>query len=103
MALRLFARANNPMVEGHDPEIPTTYIQYLDVNNLYRWAISQPLPTGGFWWVEDCETLAERIVEQPAESPEGLILEVDLKYPQELHDTHNAYLLALERMVVQKE
>ena len=39
----------------------------------------------------------------PAESPEGYILEVDLKYPIELHDAHNVYPLAPERMVVQRE
>lgn len=33
----------------------------------------------------------------------GYILEADLSYPQELHDAHNAYALALERMKVQKE
>ena len=36
-------------------------------------------------------------------SPEGYILEVDLEYPAELHEQHNAYRLAPERMVVQKE
>ena len=43
------------------------------------------------------------IAEQPADSPEGYILEVDLEYPEDLHDAHNSYPLAPERMVVQKE
>ena len=54
-----------------------------------------------FRWEEDCESLAESIVSHPSDSPEGLILEVDLKYPRELHKAHNAYPLAPERMVVQ--
>ena len=97
------ARANNPAVEGYDPERPNSHILYLDANNLYGWAMSQPLPTGGFRWVEDCDGLVGTIKDQPADGPEGFILEVDLEYPQELHDEHNAYPLAPERMVVQKK
>ena len=83
--------------------MPSSHIMYLDANNLYGWAMSQALPTGGFGWVEDCEGLRKTITEHPANSPEGYILEVDLEYPRELHDTHNAYPLALKCMVVQKE
>ena len=50
----------------------------------------------------ECQQLAKTIAEQPADSQEG-ILEVDLEYPTELHKAHNAYPLAPERMVVQKE
>ncbi|KAK3796762.1 hypothetical protein RRG08_045769 [Elysia crispata] len=103
MVSKRHARANNPAVEGYDSEKPNSHILYLDANNLYGWAMSQPLPTGGFRWVEDCTALAGTIQDQPADGPEGFILEVDLEYPQELHDRHNAYPLAPERMVVQKE
>ena len=48
-----WAEANNPyMGSKHDESKPTRYLQYLDANNLYGWAMSQPLPTGGFRWVE---------------------------------------------------
>ncbi|KAK3765304.1 hypothetical protein RRG08_027310 [Elysia crispata] len=103
MVSKRHARANNPAVEGYNPERPNSHILYLDANNLYGWAMSQPLPTGGFRWVEDCDGLVGTIKDQPADGPEGFILEVDLEYPQELHDEHNAYPLAPERMVVQKK
>ena len=103
MVSKRYARANNPLIEGYDSSKPNTYILYLDANNLYGYAMSQPLPTGGFQWVDDCDRLTETITEHPADSYEGYILEVDLEYPEELHNVHNAYPLAPERMVVKKE
>ena len=48
-----WAAANNPyMGSEHDPSRSTKYLQYLDANNLYGWAMSQPLPTGGFCWID---------------------------------------------------
>ena len=103
MVSKRYAKANNPMVEGYDSSKPKSHILYLDANNLYGWAMSQPLPTGSFRWVDHEAGLAETIADHPADSPEGYILEVDLEYPEELHETHNAYPLAPERMVVRKE
>ena len=100
MVSKRYAKANNPMVEGYDSSKPKSHILYLDANNLYGWAMSQPLPTGSFRWVDG---LAKTIADHPADSREGYILEVDLEYPEELHETHNAYPLAPERMVVRKE
>lgn len=54
-----YAKTNNPMVEGFDRSKPPTWITYLDANNLYGWAMSQPLPTDGFEWVKDTEELEE--------------------------------------------
>ena len=103
MVSKRHAKANNPLVDGYDPEKPSSHFLYLDANNHYGWAISQPLPTGAFRWEEDCEQLAKTIVDHPADDPEGFILEVDLQYPEDLHNAHNAYPLASERMVVQKK
>ena len=47
------AKANNPyMGSEYTPREPTRYLQYLDANNLYGWGMSQPLPTGGFKWID---------------------------------------------------
>ena len=43
-----YAEANNKYTVNYDSTKPSTYIQYLDANNLYGWAMSQPLPTHGF-------------------------------------------------------
>ena len=92
----LHAIANNPQMQNYNPEQPTSYLMYLDSNNLYGWSMSQPMPTGGFQWVE----FTEKLLETPADATNGYILEVDLDYPTSLHRQHNDYPLAPEKMKV---
>ena len=88
-----WAAANNPPYMGseYDPSHLTKYLQYPDANNLYGWAMSQPLPTGGFHWVEVDESKGFKyIVDELAKRKDhGYLLEVDVAYPKELHDYHN--------------
>jgi len=70
---------------------------YLDANHLYGWAMSQPLPKGDFQWIDPEEV---ELFNYHAESEKGVILEVDLEYPEELHDLHNDYPLAPEKMCI---
>ena len=104
MISKRFARANNKyMGKLYDPTHPTTYILYLDANNLYGWAMSQPLPHSGFTWITEDEWKGINWRTLDEDSPVGYILEVDLQYPQELHELHNDYPLAPERVDVQFE
>ena len=103
MVSKRYAKANNPRVSGYNPAKPNTHILYLDANNLYGWAMSQALPTGGFKWVKDLQSLEKKIASTTADAKKGYILEVDLEYPHELHDAHNAYPLAPENRKVPKE
>ncbi|RLU23489.1 hypothetical protein DMN91_003694 [Ooceraea biroi] len=82
-----YARANNRHAPSYDPSEPSTYLMYYDVNNLYGWAMCQPLPSSGFRWVEDVSTLDVSAI--PSDSPTGYILERDLEYPRHLHDAHS--------------
>jgi hypothetical protein len=52
MTSKRYAKANNPLIPDFNPKDKTSYIMYLDAHNLYGWAMSQPLPTGGFEWVQ---------------------------------------------------
>ena len=99
MVSKRLAKANSPLVDGFDQEKRSSHILYLDANNFYGWAMSQPLPTDAFRWVEDRKQLAKTTADHPADDPEGFILE----YPEDLHNAHNAYPLAPERMLVQKK
>ena len=93
------ARANNPSMENYDPSQPNSFLQYLDAKNLYGWAMSQPMPTAAFQWVD----YTDQILETPAAANHGYILEVDLEYPASLHAEHNDYPLAPEQMAVTKD
>ena len=86
-----WAAANNPyMGSEYDPNEPTRYLQYLDTNNLYGWVMSQPLPTGRFQWVKFREDRNPKtIVEELSAKNYGYLLEVNVRYPRELHDHHN--------------
>ena len=93
-----WASANNPyMGSEYDPSKPTRYLQYLDANNLYRWAMSQPLPTGGFHWVD---VHPDEIGELVNCSDRGYLLEVDVAYPLELQDYHNDLPFMCGRMTI---
>ena len=79
------------MGESFDSSRPSSFVTYLDANNLYGWAMSKPLPTRGFKWMSDKELNNWRSI--------PCILEVDLEYPKELHDLHNDYPLAPESLI----
>ena len=123
-----YGQANNIyMRELYDESKPDKYITYLDANNLYGWAMCKKLPVNGFKWMNEEELLNWRTLstlygceklhmgrdfKQVNENEwqflkcitatYGCILEVDLEYPEELHDLHNDYPLAPERLVVNK-
>ena len=99
------SKANNPMVPDFDEKKPTTFVTYLDANNLYGWAMCKPLPTGNFKWnspKQNDELLKSLAGVAKGRSPlEGMILEVDLEYPAELHDHHNDYPLAPQSLKIE--
>ncbi len=89
-----YAKANNRYVKGYDNSQTSVYIPYLDANNLYGWAMSKPLPLKDFQWMKEEE------LKNWNSTP--CILEVDLEYSEELHDPHNEYPLAPERLLIGK-
>ena len=95
MVSNRYGKANNKyMGDSFDDTKPSKYITYLDANNLYGWAMSESLPTHGFKLMKknELETWEKH----------SCILEVDLAYPKSLHDLHNDYPLAPERIKVNK-
>ncbi|KAJ8909922.1 hypothetical protein NQ315_017226 [Exocentrus adspersus] len=83
------AVANNKFLANYDPSKPDSYIMYLDATNLYGAAMKDHLPTGDFRWVNEQELENFNCLDVEDNSPKGYVLEVDLEYPQNLHDTHD--------------
>ena len=122
-----YARANTLGKENYDTSKRNSYIMYLDANNLYGWAMSQPLPTPNFKLLTDEKMKDLNVMMIPHNSPRGYILEYDLdkyyfyyldiyvyfikcnvsflcisEYPHELHHLHKDYPPALERLQVEE-
>ena len=54
-SIQRYAKANNKYMKGYNNNEESSYIQYLDANNLYRWTMSKKLPTSGFKWIDNNE------------------------------------------------
>jgi hypothetical protein len=89
-----YAKANNPLLPDYDSKKASSYIMYLDINNLYGWAMKQKLPVGEFEYVGGMEAIPD--------DGYGYVLEVDLDYPAELHWKHNDYPLAPEKFEIKE-
>ena len=81
----------------------SSYLEYLDVNNLFGWAISQKLPVNGFEWVEELSQFKEDFIKNyDEESNKGYFLEVDIEYPKILHNLHSDLPFLPERKKIGK-
>lgn len=104
MISKRYAKANNPLIpESYNEDEDDTYISYSDISNLYGTAMTFPMPTSNFKWCkEEFSMIMNEIRDRDArETGFGYILEVDLDYPDELHDSHNDLPLAPEKMLIQ--
>lgn len=100
-AIHRHSKANNVFMEGFDPNKEISYIHYLDFVNLYGYCLMEPLPVGDFRWLDDTEIepVKKMLSGEGIQSSykeyfkfqknKNIILEVDLEYPDNLHDLHN--------------
>ena len=96
-----FAAANNKYIpDTFDPSADTSYIMYLDCNNLYGFAMSEPLPKGKFRFLTNEEIDGFDITSKDDDDDLGYILEVDLDYPSHLHSSQNDYPLAPQKLPI---
>ena len=93
-----YAKANNKYMSDYDPEKASAFITYLDKNNLYGWSMSEYLPYGEFSRLKNVDKFDVMSINDKSDI--GYILEVDLEYPKELHELHNNYPLAPEKLAV---
>ena len=96
------AEASNKYMKNYNNNEESSYIQYLDANNLYGWAMSKKLPVNGFKWIDNNEINEEFIKSYNENDNKGYILEVDVKYPKRLHKLHSDFPFLSERMKIDK-
>ena len=97
-----YAKANNKYMSNYNKDLPDEYILYLDANNLYGFAMCEYLPKSDFKWNTDIWD-SKKILAIPDNNKIGYTFEVDLHYPDKLHDLHNNYPLAPENLKIKKE
>ena len=106
-SIHRYAKANNKYMKNYDKNIESSYLMYLDANNLYGWAMSQKLPVNGFEWVEELSEFDERFIKNYDENKgykgdKGYFLEVDVYHPKNLLNIHSDLPFLPERKKIEK-
>ena len=79
-------KANNKYIPNFDVKKDSVYLGYFDANNLYGWAMSNPLPYANFKWVDP--STIDDVCNIPKNGDVGYIMECDFEYPDTVHDQH---------------
>ena len=104
-SIHRYAKANNKYMKNYNNNKESSYIQYLDANNLYGWAMSKKLPVNGFRWLDNDEVneINEEFIKNYNENDnKSYILEVDVRYLKRLHELHSDLPFLQERMEINK-
>ena len=90
-------------MRNHDKNKESTYLEYLDANNLYGFAMCKTLPVGDFKWVDDLSIFTEDFIKNYDEEDDtGYLFVVDVEYPKNLHKLHSDLPFLPERMKINK-
>ena len=92
--MTVLVKANNKYMKDYNKNKEKSYLEFWDKNNLNGWAISQKLPLGSFEWVEETYQFNADFIKTYDEGNNiGYFLEVNVQYPEELHELHNDLLV----------
>ena len=102
-AIHRYAKPNNKYIKNYDKNTISSYVMYLDANNVYGWKMSQNLPANSFEWVEELSQFKEDFIKDYYENGDKeYFLEVDVEYPKNLHNLHSDLPFLLERLKIEK-
>ena len=98
-----YAKANNKYMKDYVKNKELLYLQYWNVNNLYARAMLQKLPVNNFEWVGNTSQFNEVFIKSyNEESDQAYFVEVDVQYPEKLHEFHNDLPFLPERIKIKK-
>ena len=98
-----YAKANNKYMWNCDKNIESSYLMYLDANNLHGWTMSQNLQVNCFKWENDLSRFNEDFIKNYNENSDvGYFLEVDVEYPKKLFGSHKDLPFLPERKKLEK-
>ena len=102
-AMHRYAKANNKCMKYYNKDEEKSFLEYLDANNLYGWAMSEPLPADGSNRIKHLSKIDEDFIKNYDKvSDKGFILELNARYPKNLHDLHSDLPFSPERMKIDK-
>ena len=84
-------------MKDYDKNKESLCLKYWDVNNLYGWAMLQKLPVNKFEWIEETSQCNKDFIKNCNEESDKYFLEVNVQYPEKLHELHNDLLFLTER------
>ena len=93
--------ANNKYLDNYNPDLVSSFIHYIDCNNLYGASMMKKLPTGNYRWIEEPEKLDLLSLDPGGDT--CYIVEADFGYPFQIHDHHNGFPLAAQSMMIKEE
>ena len=100
-AIQRYGKANNKYMKDYGKKKKSSYIQYLDANNLHGKAMTEKLPVRGFRWMDDISKMDEDFVKGYNKNDiKSYIPEVDVDYPNKLQNLHSDLPFLPERMVI---
>ena len=98
-----YAEANNKYMKNYDKNKESSFLIYVDANNLYGWTVTKNLQVDSFKWVDDLSTFTEDFIKSYDEEGDvGYLLVVDVEYPKALHMLHSDLPFLPEKMKINK-
>ena len=101
-AIHHYATVNNKYMKNYNKNVMSPYLQYLDANNLYGWAMCKTLPIREFKWSKPKYHTEDNIKNYDENSDYGALLEVDVEYPVYAKIKHEGLAFLPERSKTNK-